>query len=134
MDKIKVIIADDSDFVRDGMKIILDVDDDFEVLGCAANGREAIEIAENTKPDVFLMDIQMPEMDGIEATKNIRQLTDSAKASIPIIAVTANAREKDRIIALNAGMDGFVEKPIFPEKLFETMQKIFGQKDDPEEQ
>ena len=61
MDKIKVIIADDSDFVRDGMKIILDVDDDFEVLGCAANGREAIEIAENTKPDVFLMDTQMPE-------------------------------------------------------------------------
>ena len=45
MEKIKVIIADDSDFVRDGMKIILDVDDDFEVLGCASNGREAIEIA-----------------------------------------------------------------------------------------
>ena len=45
MDKIRVIIADDSDFVRDGMKIILEVDDDFEVLGCAANGKEAIEIA-----------------------------------------------------------------------------------------
>ena len=68
MDKIKVIIADDSDFVRDGMKIILDVDDDFEVLGAAANGREAIELAEKNKPDIFLMDIQMPEMDGIEAT------------------------------------------------------------------
>ena len=48
MSKIKVIIADDSDFVRDGMRIILDVDDDFEVLGSAANGREAIEIAEKT--------------------------------------------------------------------------------------
>ena len=71
MEKIKVIIADDSDFVRDGMKIILDVDDDFEVLGCASNGREAIEIAEKNKPDVFLMDIQMPVMDGIEATKEI---------------------------------------------------------------
>ena len=54
MEKIKVIIADDSDFVRDGMKIILDVDDDFEVLGCASNGREAIEIAEKERPDVFL--------------------------------------------------------------------------------
>ena len=71
MEKIKVIIADDSDFVRDGMKIILDVDDDFDVIGCAANGKEAIEIAEKNKPDVFLMDIQMPEMDGIEATKYI---------------------------------------------------------------
>ena len=71
MDKIKVMIADDSDFVRDGMKIILDVDDDFEVLGTAANGRELIELAEKNRPDVILMDIQMPEMDGIEATKLI---------------------------------------------------------------
>ena len=71
MDKIKVIIADDSDFVRDGMKIILDVDDDFDVLGAAANGKEAIELAEKEKPDIFLMDIQMPVMDGIEATKYI---------------------------------------------------------------
>lgn len=53
MEKIKVIIADDSDFVRDGMKIILDVDEDFEVIGCAANGKDAIEIAKKTPPDVF---------------------------------------------------------------------------------
>ena len=71
MDKIKVIIADDSDFVREGMRIILGVDEEFEVLGCASDGKEAIEIARNTKPDVFLMDIQMPVMDGIEATKQI---------------------------------------------------------------
>ena len=71
MDKIKVIIADDSDFVRDGMRIILDVDDEFEVIGCAANGKDAIELAERQAPDVFLMDIQMPVMDGIEATKYI---------------------------------------------------------------
>ena len=71
MDKIKVIIADDSDFVRDGMRIILEVDEDFEVIGCARNGREAIELAQKSTPDIFLMDIQMPEMDGIEATKYI---------------------------------------------------------------
>ena len=71
MDKIKVIIADDSDFVRDGMRIILEVDEEFEVIGCARNGREAIEIAKESTPDIFLMDIQMPEMDGIEATKYI---------------------------------------------------------------
>ena len=71
MEKIKVIIADDSDFVRDGMKIILDVDDEFEVLGSASNGEEAIRLAKINRPDVFLMDIQMPKMDGIEATKYI---------------------------------------------------------------
>ena len=53
MEKIKVIIADDSDFVRDGMKIILDVDDEFDVIGCASNGKEAIELAEINAPDVF---------------------------------------------------------------------------------
>ena len=61
MEKIKVIIADDSDFVRDGMRIILSVDEEFQVLGCAANGKEAIELAEKTPPDVFLMDFQIAQ-------------------------------------------------------------------------
>ena len=86
MEKIKVIIADDSDFVRDGMKIILDVDDEFEVIGVAASGREAIEIAEKDSPDIFLMDIQMPDMDGVETAKAIRTEIGDESAIIILTA------------------------------------------------
>lgn len=65
----------------------------------------------------------MPNMDGMEATRRIRQLPDKQKAAIPIIAVSANVYEKDRTAALAAGMDAFTEKPIFIDKLFETMKQ-----------
>lgn len=74
--------------------------------------------------DLILMDIRMPNMDGIEATKRIRALEDEQKASIPIIAMTANVYEKDRSAAFAAGMNGFTEKPIIREKLFSMMQQF----------
>lgn len=73
--------------------------------------------------DLILMDIMMPNMDGVEATRRIWQLPDTQKAAIPIIAVSANVYEKDRTAALAAGMDAFTEKPIFIDKLFETMKQ-----------
>lgn len=120
MDKIKVIIADDSDFVRDGMKIILDVDDDFEVLGCAANGKDAIEIAEKTKPDVFLMDIQMPVMDGIEATKYIVE-HDLGKV---LILTTFDDDELVRQ-ALSSGAKGYLIKNHTPEHLKQMIKSVY---------
>jgi|GEM_PF-1229814 len=72
--------------------------------------------------DLILMDVMMPNMDGLEATRRIRQLPEKQKASIPIIAVSANIYEKDRNAAFDAGMDAFTEKPIFIDKLFEIMQ------------
>ena len=74
--------------------------------------------------DLILMDIRMPDMDGIEATRQIRALEDAQKASIPIIAMTANVYEKDRNAAFAAGMNGFTEKPIVREKLFSMMQQF----------
>ncbi|MCR4837892.1 MAG: response regulator transcription factor [Eubacterium sp.] len=120
MEKIKVIIADDSDFVRDGMKIILDVDDDFEVLGCAADGKAAIEIAEKQKPDVFLMDIQMPVMDGIEATKYIVE-HDLGKV---LILTTFDDDELVRQ-ALGSGAKGYLIKNHTPEHLKQMIRSVY---------
>lgn len=121
MEKIKVIIADDSDFVRDGMKIILDVDDDFEVLGCAANGREAIELAEKSKPDVFLMDIQMPEMDGIEATKYI------VEHELGKVLILTTFDDDDLVRqALKNGAKGYLIKNHTPDHLKQMIRSVYS--------
>lgn len=121
MDKIKVIIADDSDFVRDGMKIILETDGGFDVLGCAANGRDAIEIARKEKPDVFLMDIQMPEMDGIEATKIIV----SEGLGKVLILTTFDDDELVRQ-AVAGGASGYLIKNHTPEHLKQTIRSVYN--------
>ena len=73
--------------------------------------------------DLILMDIRMPNMDGIEATQQVRRMTNEKKAAIPIIAMTANVYEKDRNAAFEAGMNGFTEKPIVVEKLLSTVNR-----------
>ena len=120
MDKIKVIIADDSDFVRDGMRIILDVDEDFEVIGCARNGLEAIEIAKINAPDIFLMDIQMPQMDGIEATKYIME-NNLGKVLI------LTTFDDDELVqrALKNGAKGYLIKNHTPEHLKQMIKSVY---------
>ncbi|MBC2695897.1 MAG: response regulator [Desulfobacteraceae bacterium] len=87
----------------------------------ANNGKEAVELAKTTVFDAILMDIQMPEMDGFEATRTIRGNT--SEAQLPIIAMTANAMAEDREKCLDAGMNDHVAKPIEPKILFETLVK-----------
>lgn len=121
MDKIKVIIADDSDFVRDGMRIILEVDEEFEVIGCARNGREAIEIAKESTPDIFLMDIQMPEMDGIEATKYI---VENNMGKVLILTTF----DDDELVqnALRNGAKGYLIKNHTPEHLKQMIKSVYN--------
>ena len=92
----------------------------------AENGAEAVEKIKNSKPgnyDLVLMDVQMPVMNGYEATKQIRALNDPVLAGITIIAMTANAFDEDRRKALECGMDGFLTKPIVIEELMDILQK-----------
>jgi len=121
MEKIKVIIADDSDFVRDGMKIILDVDDEFDVIGCASDGKEAIEIAEKNQPDVFLMDIQMPVMDGIEATKYI------VEHNLGKVLILTTFDDDDLVRrALKNGAKGYLIKNHTPERLKQIIKSVYS--------
>ena len=95
------------------------------LVDTAENGAEAVEKVKNSKPgnyDLVLMDVQMPVMNGYEATKQIRALTDPALAGITILAMTANAFDEDRKRALKCGMNGFLSKPIVIEELLSTLQ------------
>lgn len=98
-------------------------------LGTASDGTEAVEKIKNSAPgeyDLVLMDIQMPKMNGFEATQAIRQLPDKRLADIPIFAMTANAFEEDRQKALSAGMNGHIAKPLDIPKLFDTLRELFS--------
>ena len=121
MEKIKVIIADDSDFVRDGMRIILEVDESFEVIGCARNGKEAIDIAKECPPDIFLMDIQMPEMDGIEATKYI------VENNLGKVLILTTFDDDDLVQrALKNGAKGYLIKNHTPEHLKQMIKSVYN--------
>lgn len=119
MEKIKVIIADDSSFVREGMKVILEIDDNFEVIGCAANGEEAIEIARQNKCDVCLMDIEMPVKDGIEATK---VFTDENLGKVLILTTFDDYDLVEK--AMKNGAKGYLIKNHTPDELKQMIISI----------
>ena len=100
------------------------------LVDTAENGAEAVEKVKNSKPgnyDLVLMDVQMPVMNGYDATKQIRALDDPALAGITILAMTANAFDEDRKRALKCGMNGFLSKPIIIEELLGTLQHNLDQ-------
>lgn len=116
---IKIIIADDSDFVREGMSIILSVDEAFEVVGCAANGRECVELARQKKADVILMDIQMPEMDGIDATKIITE------ENLGKVLILTTFDDYDLVRkAIKNGAKGYLIKNHTPDKLKQMIKSV----------
>ncbi len=100
---------------------VMDVADDGEVAV------EKMKTAEPGQYDLILMDIQMPIMNGYEATKQIRAMDNSKLANIPIIAMTANAFDEDKKAALDAGMNGHIAKPIDVPKLMELLQEILSE-------
>ena len=123
----KIMLADDEGIVIDSLKFIIEKEFGDEcVIEYAKTGRKVIELAENFRPDIAVMDIQMPVMDGYEATGRIRRLERDGLSSIPIIAMTANAFDEDRKAALACGMNGFISKPIDLKELISVLNHVLG--------
>ena len=103
---IKIILADDHALIRDGLKSLLDRETDLEIIGEASNGREMVRLAEEEKPNVIIMDISMPELNGIEATRQIRELDEEMK----IIALSVHTEVNFVRQMLQAGASGYLVK------------------------
>jgi DNA-binding NarL/FixJ family response regulator len=116
---IGVLIADDQALVRSGFRMVLEAEDDIEVVGEAANGRQAIDSTRRLKPDVVLMDIRMPELDGIAAT---RRITDRHPARV--LVLTTYDLDEYVYDALQAGASGFLLKDTPPEQLAEGIRAV----------
>lgn len=107
---IRVLLADDQQLLRDGLRAILEGADDIEVVGEAANGREAMSLGRELRPAVVLMDLQMPTMTGHEAIRAMR--ADPLLATTPVLVLTTFDAEDDVVEALAAGADGYLLKDI----------------------
>src|SRR5215469_9101113 len=119
-EKIRILLADDHAVVRQGFKMILAAQPDMEIVGEAGNGREAVEAAENLKPDVVVMDVAMPELNGIEAT---RRLADSS----PRTRVLALSMHKDSVYVreiLRAGARGYLLKDSIASDLLTAVRAV----------
>ena len=118
---IRVLIADDQDLVREGFRLVLEREADVTVVGDVGDGRAAVERARLTKPDVVLMDVRMPHVDGIEATQQL--LSRSAVATRVLILTTFDLDEYV-YAALRAGASGFLLKDASPEHLVEAVRVV----------
>ncbi|MBT3175965.1 MAG: response regulator [Desulfobacula sp.] len=116
----RILVAEDNPVNQQIIKTILKKAN--LIVEVANNGKEAIGLLKDEKFDAILMDIQMPEMDGLEATKRIREIPDNK--NLPIIALTANAMDEDEQMCRLAGMNGFITKPIDAEKLFKILSEL----------
>lgn len=117
----KVLIVDDAAFMRMMIKDILQKNG-YEVIGEAANGLEAVELYKAHQPDLVTMDITMPEMDGIEAVKQIKAINPAAK----VIMCSAMGQQSMVMDAIKAGANDFIVKPFQADRVLEAIKKIVG--------
>lgn len=121
MTKIRILVCDDHEILLKGIVQLLKLQPSFEVVGEAKDGREACSLSQATKPDIILMDVNMPNCNGIEATAWIRQHNQQVK----IIMLTVSDQEDDLFEAIKNGANGYLLKNINTEELFHHVRKVY---------
>jgi DNA-binding NarL/FixJ family response regulator len=120
--KIRVVLADDQTLIRAGFRVLIDSSDDLEVVGEAADGREVVQLVRDARADVVVMDIRMPELDGIEATRLIS--ADDELAGVRILMLTTFELDEYVVEALRAGASGFLGKSVEPTELLDAIRLV----------
>jgi DNA-binding NarL/FixJ family response regulator len=119
---IRVLLADDQALIRAGFRVLLDSADGIEVIGEAANGAQAVDLAHQLRADVVLMDIRMPEMDGLEATRRIA--ADDDMAGVKVVILTTFESDEYVYRAIRAGASGFLVKDAEPADLIQAVRIV----------
>ncbi len=120
MDKIKILVVDDHAILREGVRALLSLNDDFDIVGEAAEGKESIKKAKELVPDVVLMDIAMPGMDGLEATRRIRKENPKVK----VLALTQYDNKEYILSVIKAGAAGYVPKRALGSELVSAIRAV----------
>jgi two-component system nitrate/nitrite response regulator NarL len=119
---IRILIADDHPIVRDGLRKLLMLEDDFEVVGEANDGREVLDKVQELDPDVLLLDLRMPNMDGLSTLQALVQLNKRTK----VIVLTASEDKNEFVQAMKLGCSGIVLKQTAPELIVKSIRKVYG--------
>jgi DNA-binding NarL/FixJ family response regulator len=117
---VRVVLADDQEMVRAGLRMLVDFQPDLEVVGEAADGVEAVEVVARTRPDVVLMDVRMPRCDGLEAARRVL----AAHADVAVVVLTTFDEDAALAGALRAGVSGFLLKTAPPEQLLHAIRTV----------
>lgn len=122
MKDIRLLLVDDQDLIRESLHIVLDMDPQIQVIGMAENGQVAIELCERDQPNTVLMDIHMPVMDGVEATRRIKEQWPEIR-----VIILTTFQEVDYVVqALDAGAEGYLLKAIHPKELASGIKWVHG--------
>jgi DNA-binding NarL/FixJ family response regulator len=121
LEEARILIVDDLARVREGLKMVLELEEDLKVVGEAADGLEAVNLAEMLMPDIVLMDLEMPRLDGLEATRQIKQR--ALAGGVVVLTIHSDSQSRERAVAV--GADAFVEKGTPVGELIEVIRTFW---------